>query len=151
MYFNIKIFSTPGCDYKESVFTDLKKLRKEYYLRITRLENIGTLDIKHLLDAIYNGFDGIFVIIRGELKEGKFLTEYNSFQKVVDETNKILGRRGFTDQRIGIIHWNGSDIKKLYEEIKNCFKKIMKCGKNPINNEIQDLKNFSKENSIKQI
>ena len=151
MEYKIKIFSSPRCNYNELDFLDIKKHRKEDSVKITKLENIGSLDISHLFNAIYNGFDGILVIILGKVKGGKFISEYNSFQKIINEANKILERRGFSNQRIIILHLNGNDYKKLNEDIRNSFRKIIKCGQNPINNEIMDFKRLNQEKAFRVV
>lgn len=151
MEYKVKIFSSPGYKYNESDFMDIKKHRKEDSFKITKLDNIGTLDIKQLFNAIYNGFDGIFVIIRGKLKGVKFVSEYNSFQKIIDEANRILEKRGFSNQRIIILYLNGNDYKKLSDDIRNSFRKIIKCGRNPINNEIMDFQRLKQENSLRVV
>lgn len=151
MEYKIKIFSSPRCNYNELDFLDIKKHRKEDSVKITKLEYIGSLDISHLFNAIYNGFDGILVIILGKVKGGKFISEYNSFQKIINEANKILERRGFSNQRIIILHLNGNDYKKLNEDIRNSFRKIIKCGQNPINNEIMDFKRLNQEKAFRVV
>jgi len=151
MDYKIMIFSSPGCKYNELNFIDLKKFKIVDSVRITKLENIGTLDVKQLFNAIYNGFDGIFVIIRGKIKGDKFISEYNSFQKSVDEANRILKKRGFTNQRISILHWNGSNYKRFNNDINNVFRKIMKCGQNPINKEIMGTQIFNKDRIFRVI
>ena len=149
--YKIKIDSSPGCKYDELDFLDIKNHRKEDSVEFTKLENIGSLDISHLFNDIYNGFDGIFVIIQGKVKGGKFISEYNLFQKIVNEANKILERRGFSNQRIIVHHLKGNDYKKLNEDIRNSFRKIIKCGQNPINNEIMDCQHFNQENTFRVV
>ena len=56
-------------------------LKKEDSVRITRMENIGSLDLSNLFNAIYNSHDIVFVIIKGTFKDRKIISEYNSFQK----------------------------------------------------------------------
>lgn len=151
MEYKIKIFSSPGCKTDNLDFSDIKKNRKDDSFDIVKLENIGSLDISHLFNAIYEGFDVILVIILGKIKGGKFISEYNSFQKIVNEANKILERRGFSNQRITLLHLNGNDYIKLNEDFKHFFSKIIKCGQSPINNEIMGSKHFNQENISKVV
>lgn len=149
--YKIKIFSSLGCKFDSLDFSEIKKYRKEDSIKIDKQEKIGSLDISDLFNLIYEGFDGILVIILGKVKGGKFISEYNSFQKIVNEANKILERRGFSNQRITLLHLNGNDYKKLNEEVKTFFNKIIKCGQNPINNEIIGSKHLNQEKISKVV
>lgn len=149
--YKIKIFSSPGCKYDELDFLNISKHRKEDSVKVSKLENIGSLDISQLFNMIYDGFDGIVVIISGKVKGGKIISEYNSFQKIVSAANKILERRGFSNQRIILLHLNGNDYKKLNEDLRNSFRTIIKCGQNPINNEIMDIQHFNQENTYRVV
>ena len=133
MEYRILMISAPECNYDVNFLENAVKIKKSDSIIISKIENIGTLDIKDIFDAIYNGFDGIFVIIRGKIKNGTFISKFISFDKYVNEANRLLEKRGFSNQRISICHWNGLEYKILRDEFKSALKKIIKIGPNPIN------------------
>ena len=128
MSYKIMIFSSPGCKIVDKIMTRFRKIKIEYSVKISNLDNIGTIDISHLFSSIYNGFDGVIVVIRGIIKKGKFVSEFASFQKIIEEANRILEKKGFNSQRVNLIQWNGVDYKKLIRDFKSSFKKIRDCG-----------------------
>jgi len=135
------IISSAGCKYDEKHLIEEKKFKEVNSVKISRLENLGTLDITQLLEAIYMGFDGIFVIIKGTLKEDDFISEYNSFHRSVNEVNRILNKRGLGNQRIKLFNLNGINNMDLVESFNDFFKEIVLSGPNPINTDTQTIHN----------
>ena len=133
------IFSSPGCIYDESYFMDKKKNKGGDLVKISKLENLGTLDITELLKSIYNGFDGIFVVIKGKLNTDKFISEFNSFHKPIEEVNRILKRRGLSNQRVKLFKFDGTNQTELYATFKNFLRKLIYFGPNPINSGIRKI------------
>ncbi|MFX1600304.1 MAG: Coenzyme F420 hydrogenase/dehydrogenase, beta subunit C-terminal domain, partial [Promethearchaeota archaeon] len=131
------IFSTIGCKYSELNFGSIEKFNEVDSVKISKLENLGTLDVTQLLKAIYSGFDGIFVIIAGKLKTDKFVSEFSSFNKSIEEVNRILVRRGLGNQRVKLFKFDGANQPKLNETFKNFLRKLIHYGPNPINSGIQ--------------
>ena len=119
------IISSAGCKYDETHLIEEKKFKEVNSVKISRLENLGTLDITQLLEAIYMGFDGIFVIIKGTLKGDEFISEFNSFHRSINEANRILNKRGLGNQRIRLFKLNGMNNNDLIDAIKNS-KKVSK-------------------------
>ncbi|MFX0024660.1 MAG: Coenzyme F420 hydrogenase/dehydrogenase, beta subunit C-terminal domain [Candidatus Hermodarchaeota archaeon] len=139
MDYKIMIFSSPGCLYDESDFVDIKKYKEVDLIKISKLKNLGTLDITQLLKAIYNGFDGIFVIIKGKVESNKFLSEFDIFNKPIEEVNRILGRRGLGDQRLKLFKYDGTSKLKLNDAFNNFLTKLIHLGPNPINTGIRKM------------
>ena len=75
------IFSNPGYTNNESAFVDIKKFKGVDSVKIGKMENLGSLDITELLKTIYQGFDGIFIIISGKIERNKFVSKFDSFFK----------------------------------------------------------------------
>jgi len=130
--YKILIISTPGFQLNENFISTLIKDRENVSVLINREENRVTLDINELLKYFYEGIDGIFVFIKGKMKKGIFESGYKNFQKIVNETNRILAKRGLSDGRIKICFWDGKNYKNLNEFITQFFKKLKKFGPNPI-------------------
>ncbi len=130
--YEILIISTPGFQLNENFISSLIKDRENVSVLINREENRVTLDINELLRYFYEGFDGIFIFIKGQMKNGIFESDYKNFQKIVNETNRILAKRGLNDGRIKICNWDGKNYKNLNEFITQFFKKLKKLGPNPI-------------------
>ncbi|GAG56701.1 unnamed protein product, partial [marine sediment metagenome] len=139
MEYKVMIFSSAGCNYNELNLDDIKKFKEVDTVKINKLENLGTLDITQLLKAIYSGFDGIFVIINGKLKTDKFISEFNSFLKPIEEINRILGRRGLGNQRVKLFKFDGTNQTKLNGAFKNFLRKLIHSGPNPINSGIRKI------------
>jgi len=139
MEYKVMIFSSAGCNYNELNLDDIKKSKEVDTVKINKLENLGTLDITQLLKAIYYGFDGIFVIINGKLKKDKFISEFISFNKPIEEVNRILGRRGLGNQRVKLFKFDGTNQTKLNETFKNFLRKLIHTGPNPINSGIRKM------------
>ncbi len=140
------IFSSPGCKLNELNLGEIKKLKKGDSVKIDSMENLGTLDVTQLLKGIYNGFDGIFVIIRGKLKGNKFLSEFKLFNKSAEEANRILKKRGLGNQRIKLFKYHNTNQENLIDSIKEFFKELVQSGSNPINSEVQKIQNKSNDN-----
>ncbi len=139
------IISSAGCKYDESHLINTKKFKEDDSVKISKLENLGTLDITQLLEAIYMGFDGIFVIIKGILKGDKFISEYNSFNRPIIEANRILNKRGLGNQRIRLFKLNRINNKDLIESFRAFFKEIVRSGPNPINTDNQKIYRDTKD------
>ncbi|MFX0081150.1 MAG: Coenzyme F420 hydrogenase/dehydrogenase, beta subunit C-terminal domain [Candidatus Hodarchaeota archaeon] len=131
------IFSSPGYKYNESDFRLIKKFKELDSVKISKLENIGTLDITQLLKAIYLGFDGIFIIIKGRIITDEFISKFNSFHKPIEEVNRILRRRGLGNQRVKLFKFDGTNQTKLDETFKNFLRKLIHSGPNPVNSGIR--------------
>ncbi|MFX1257525.1 MAG: hydrogenase iron-sulfur subunit [Promethearchaeota archaeon] len=140
MEFKIMIISRPECKYNEEIFKNLKQFKKKHLsVEFTRIENIGTLDLKLFFYAICDGFDGIIVITKWDEKEKYMDFRCSLFQKHIAEANKILEKRGFGVNRVNLCYWDGLNYKILIKNFIKAFKKIKKCGKNPINRELLKL------------
>ena len=74
MAYKIMIFSSPGCKIVDKIMTGFKKIKNKYSVNISNLDNIGTIDITQIFSSIYNGFDGVIVIIRGIIKKDNFVS-----------------------------------------------------------------------------
>ncbi|MFX1259866.1 MAG: Coenzyme F420 hydrogenase/dehydrogenase, beta subunit C-terminal domain [Promethearchaeota archaeon] len=135
--YNIMIISSVGSNYDETHLMGVKKFKQVDSMNIIRLENIGTLDITHLLKEIYLGSDGIFVIIKGILKGDEFISEFNSFSWSINEVNRILSKFGLGDQRIKLFKLNGKNNKDLIESFRDFFELIVLSEPNPINTDTQ--------------
>lgn len=130
MAYKILIISTLGCDYDVNIITNTTKSKK---IIISHIENIGTLDLKQIFKAMFDGFDGIIININEKIKNEEFISEFVSFDKYVNEANRILEKRGYGSQRVNICYWDGKDYKGLINKLKLAIKKIIKSGPNPIN------------------
>jgi len=139
------IISSAGCKYDDSHLIEAKKFKEVDSVRISRLENLGTLDITQLLEAIYMGFDGIFVIIKGILKGDEFISEFNSFHRSINEANRILNKRGLGNQRFRLFKLNGMNNKDLIVSFRDFFKEIVLSGPNPINTDTQTIYRDTKD------
>lgn len=134
------IISHPECRYNEKNFNQLTEFKKKNLtIKFSYLKDIGTLDLKLIFNAIYNGFDGIFLIVKDVNKLDPRIRRFSIFQKNVNEANRILERRGFSHDRVNIFYLNCNNYEKLVNDCKRAIKKIIKCGKSPINNEIIEL------------
>lgn len=131
------IFSNPGYTNNESTFVDIKKFKGVDSVKIGKMENLGSLDITELLKTIYQGFDGIFIIISGKIERNKFVSKFDSFFKSAEETNHILERRGLGNQRIKTFMFDGTNQKKLSEAFEKFFRRLIHYGQSPINNGIR--------------
>ena len=127
------IFSSPECKYEENTFMELKELKEKHIsAKFTKLENIGSLDLKLIFKSIYEGFDGIFVIAK-YLEADYMGYPYFSFQKYIDEANRILDKRGFGKERAFLCKWDCLSVETLISDFKKLLEKIKLSGKNPIN------------------
>ncbi|MFX1328108.1 MAG: Coenzyme F420 hydrogenase/dehydrogenase, beta subunit C-terminal domain [Promethearchaeota archaeon] len=136
MEYKIMIFSSIGYTYNESDYPLMKKFKGVNSVKITKMGNLGSLDITELLKTIYQGFDGIFVIIDGKIERNKLVSKFDFFFKSAEETNHILERRGLSNQRIKTFIFNRSNHKKLSEAFEKFFRRLIQIGPNPINNGI---------------
>jgi coenzyme F420-reducing hydrogenase delta subunit len=111
---------------------ELKELKdKSISVKFTKLEKIGSLDLKLIFKSIYEGFDGIFVIAK-YLEADYMGYSYFSFQKYIDEANKILDKRGFGKERAFLCKWDCLSVNTLISDFKKLLEKIKVSGKNPI-------------------
>jgi len=126
------IFSSPECKYEENTFMELKELKEKHIsAKFTKLENIGSLDLKLIFKSIYEGFDGIFVIAK-YLDADYMGHSYLSFQKYVDEANRILDKRGFGKERAFLCKWDCLSVENLINDFRKLLEKIKISGNNPI-------------------
>ncbi|NVM36510.1 MAG: hydrogenase iron-sulfur subunit [Candidatus Lokiarchaeota archaeon] len=139
MEFKIKIFMSAGCVLNEEILGGIRYLRNGNSYKITTVENIGTLDLKQIISAICDGFDGIYIIISGKIKKGKPVSKYDSFLKIVEESNRLLARRGFGEHRVDFCYWIGRKTQKLIKDIRNFYKNIKILGLNPLNYEKNEI------------
>ena len=132
MEFKILILSSLECKYEEKTFTELKELKEKHFsAKFTKLENIGSLDLKLIFKSIYEGFDGIFIIAK-YLEADYMGYSYLSFQKYIDEANRILDKRGFGKERAFLCKWDCLNIETLINDFRKLLEKINMSGKNPI-------------------
>lgn len=132
MDYKILIISTPGVQLNENFGSTLIKDRENVSVLFKRKEDKVMLDINELLRYFYEKFDGILVLIKGKMRKGNFESNYKNFQKIVNETNRILAKRGLSDGRIKIYNWDGENYKNLNESITQFIKKLKKLGPNPV-------------------
>ncbi|NVM44688.1 MAG: hydrogenase iron-sulfur subunit [Candidatus Lokiarchaeota archaeon] len=139
MEFKILIITTPGCILSEQILTELMNKKDGNLLKISKDENLGTLDVKRIISAILDGIDGIFIIIKRKIKDGKKYSNYDSFIKVIVEANRILERRDFGDNRVNFCYWAGKSSHELTKEFSRFYKSIKSLGLNPLNQEKLEL------------
>ncbi|MFW9949150.1 MAG: hydrogenase iron-sulfur subunit [Candidatus Thorarchaeota archaeon] len=132
MNYNLLIISTPGNKIKENFAALLKKCKEDASITIAREENLDDLDISEVLKHFYEGFDGIFIITQDKKIEGIIKSEYSKFQKVVNEANRVLLKRGLTKERVKIFNWDGKSYEKLNNFIASSFKNLIKFGPSPV-------------------
>ncbi|GAJ07398.1 unnamed protein product [marine sediment metagenome] len=139
MEFKIIIITTPGCILNEQIIREIVNIKDGNSLKISKDENLGTLEIKKIISAILDGFDGIFIIIKGKTKDGKIYSNYDSFIKVIEEANRILEKRNFGNNRVTFCYWGGKSSQELTEEFRRFYNNIKSLGLNPLNQEKLEL------------
>jgi coenzyme F420-reducing hydrogenase delta subunit len=135
MVYDILVMSTPECRYLDVISQEMEQKKIDHIFKIKNLENIGTIDIKQLFEEFYNGIDGIIILIKGKRIGISYDSKYASFQKYVDEANRILEKRGYSDQRVNICCWDDSNRNETLKSFINIIEKIKMNGPNPIKKE----------------
>lgn len=137
--YKIKILSSLGYKLKKSNFVEIRKFKGVDSVKIAKKGNVASLDVTELLKTIYDGFDGIFVIISIKRRGNKAVSKFDSFFNSIKEVNRILERRGLGTQRIKSFIYNGTNEKKLSDVFEKFLARLINIGPSPLNNGIRSM------------
>jgi len=123
------------CSYCGYAATDLAGLRGMQYspdVSIIRLPCTGRIDIRHVLQAIRQGADGVLVV--GCL-EGNCNYQYGNIEarKRVDKAKGILKELGIEPERVEMVNLASNQPWRFVKAVEEMQAMVEKIGPSPIN------------------
>jgi F420-non-reducing hydrogenase iron-sulfur subunit len=123
------------CSYCGYAASDLAGLQGMHYspdVTIIRLPCAGRLDIKHILQAIRLGADGVLVI--GCL-EGNCNYQYGNIEarKRVDRAKAILKELGIDAERVEMVNLASNQPWRFVQAVQGIHDTVEKLGPSPLN------------------
>jgi F420-non-reducing hydrogenase iron-sulfur subunit len=123
------------CSFCGYAATDLAGLQGKGYspdVTIIRLPCTGRVDVKHILQAVRMGADGVLVV--GCL-EGNCNYQYGNLEarKRVDQAKAILSELGVGPERVQMVNLASNQPWRFVKAIEDMQAQIEKIGTSPLN------------------
>lgn len=101
-------------------------------IKIIQVPCSGRVDIKHLLKAIEDGADGVFVAgcLEGECH---FMTGNLKARKRVNYVKKVLEELGIEPERVEMFNLSSGEGTKFADISREMVERVKKLGPNPVN------------------
>ena len=130
--YNLIVFACLKWGYSAADLAGVSRLKYTSAVKIIKVRCTGRADVKHILYSIRSGADGVMIVgwqpNECQFKNGNFTAERH-----VELANRILGLRGFGNQRINMYWLSGGDAGKFVESVEDAYEKLKKVGPSPLN------------------
>lgn len=122
------------CDYCPYCSADLAGVLRMQYppnIRVIKVPCVGKVGIIHILKALENGADGVY--LAGCLEGNcQYLTGNLRAKKRVQYTKSLLSNIGIEEERVDMCHIPPADCSKFVEVAKEMTERIRKLGPSPV-------------------
>ncbi|OPY33075.1 MAG: F420-non-reducing hydrogenase iron-sulfur subunit D [Methanomassiliicoccales archaeon PtaU1.Bin124] len=120
------------CGYAATDLAGLQGMKYSSDVTIIRLPCTGRLDVKHVLQAVRMGADGVLVV--GCL-EGNCNYQYGNLEarKRVEQAKGIMKEIGLEPERVEMVNLASNQPWRFVQAVEDMYVKVERMGPSPLN------------------